>query len=90
MSREGAKEKAVAVAARMHCLEAPACNPCTPPAAAAWGQVANFVSGGGRLPVGPEAEGLAGVEGFVELIGTCWQQDPALRPAFSQLMPQLR
>lgn len=42
-----------------------------------------------RLP-GPDAQGFAGLPGYLALMQRCWAQEPELRPTFRQIVEELR
>ena len=60
-------------------------------------QLVNHVLAGGRLEVpprealpGPDTAAFAGLDAYISLMQRCWAQDPVERPAFQQIVTELR
>ena len=43
-----------------------------------------------RLPGGHDNEVFQGLPAYVALIYKCWAQEPATRPSFADIIPELR
>ncbi|PRW33836.1 Serine threonine- kinase CTR1 [Chlorella sorokiniana] len=60
-------------------------------------QLVNHVLSGGRLEVpsrealpGPDTAAFGGLEAYISLMQRCWAQEPGQRPAFQQIVLELR
>lgn len=60
-------------------------------------QLINLLMNGGRLEIPPrerlpgeDTPSFAGLDDYISLLQRCWVQEPADRPTFHQIVPELR